>query len=272
MSSAIALDTYQALIIDDEPVLRQALARALGQPRFHCDFAENGRQALRMIAEQRYDLVVTDLRMPEVNGHQLAVELLGRADRPIVIVVTGVTEPKIERDLRSRGVDEIMFKPIDYSILAARALAMIESRAARADVHLPAAAPVVEASSARDSIEDRRMPATDAPASRQRNVQQSIKSDPPATAPAASGSPSAAASPSAACQPPAASEPEVTRDEDAASEADEPILYRLVSQKFDRLEGHLWALSGERKTPWFWLLLIFVNGLCLGWLMATWAR
>ena len=134
MSSALRSGTCNALIVDDDPSLRQSLARALAQCRFRCDFADNGRQALRMIAGSRYDLVVTNLRMPEVNGHALAVELLGQADRPVVIIVSEVLEPKIERDLRAAGVDDILFKPIDFSMLAERAEELIELRAAHLDV------------------------------------------------------------------------------------------------------------------------------------------
>ena len=49
-------------------------------------------------------------------------------------------------------------------------------------------------------------------------------------------------------------------------------LYHLVSQRIDLLEGNLLAVTGEPKLPWFWLLLVFVNGLSLGWLLTVWTH
>lgn len=112
--------TFRALVVDDEPMVRMATMRALARENFSCDAAHNGREALELVRQTRYELVVTDLRMPESNGHALAAELLARADRPAVAVLTGVIEPKLARDLALRGVDEVLFKPVDYSLMAAK--------------------------------------------------------------------------------------------------------------------------------------------------------
>jgi DNA-binding response OmpR family regulator len=129
MSISVPVNAYDALLVDDEPVLRQAMARAFNRAGFRCELAGDGRHALQLMAERRFHVVITDLRMPEMNGHQLAVELLNQPNRPVVIVVTGITEQKLEVDLRARGIDEIQFKPVDYAHLAARAGALVEERA-----------------------------------------------------------------------------------------------------------------------------------------------
>jgi DNA-binding response OmpR family regulator len=122
---------YRALLVDDEPSMRKLAATVFQRAGFECDLAANGRQALELLGSQTYDVMVTYLRMPDVNGHQVAVELLEKTDRPVVIVATGVTEPRIERDLRFRGVDEMLIKPVDYRGLAARVKSLIEQRAAQ---------------------------------------------------------------------------------------------------------------------------------------------
>jgi hypothetical protein len=87
---------------------------------------------IQVTQEQQINIVVvTDLRMPEMNGHEFAVDLLGKKDPPVLIVLTGVTEPKIAKDLLARGVDDIMFKPIDQGVVAAKISALVEQRAAR---------------------------------------------------------------------------------------------------------------------------------------------
>ena len=138
MDPSPAPDMYDALLVDDEPVLRQAMARAFNRAGFRCELAGDGRHALQLLSERRFHIVVTDLRMPEMNGHRLAVELLQQPSRPVVIVVTGVTEQKLEADLRARGIDDILFKPVDYGQLSERARELVEERSHKLTEILPA--------------------------------------------------------------------------------------------------------------------------------------
>jgi HD-like signal output (HDOD) protein/CheY-like chemotaxis protein len=130
---------YRALVVDDEPALRNLAVRELSRQGFVCDAACNGLEAKEMSAATSYDVVVTDLRMPEMNGHALAVELLAIKNRPVVVILTGVTEPKLAKDLIARGVDDILFKPVDHGILAAKVRALVERRALRLLADGPAA-------------------------------------------------------------------------------------------------------------------------------------
>jgi DNA-binding response OmpR family regulator len=110
-----------ALVVDDDPVSRQIAIRTLSMASFRCDTAIDGSQARQMLAANPYDLVVTDLQMPNGNGHALCVELLALSPRPAIIVLTGITEPTLAKDLAARGVDAVLFKPIDCQLLTARA-------------------------------------------------------------------------------------------------------------------------------------------------------
>ncbi len=121
---------FRALIVDDEVALRMLTVRELTRRGFDCDAARDGRQALELVDTRHYDVIVTDLRMPEMNGHMLAIELLKREHRPAVVVLTGVTEPRLAKDLIARGVDDIVFKPVDQGILAAKIQALVSRRAA----------------------------------------------------------------------------------------------------------------------------------------------
>ena len=119
---------YRALVVDDEAALRMLTVRELSRRGFECDAAHDGAQAMELIVSRHYDVVVTDLRMPGMNGHALAVELLSRENRPAVVVLTGVTEPRLAKDLIARGVDDIVFKPVDVGILAAKVRALVIRR------------------------------------------------------------------------------------------------------------------------------------------------
>jgi DNA-binding response OmpR family regulator len=119
---------FRALVVDDEVALRLLTVRELSRRNFECDAAHDGLQARELLASRHYDVVVTDLRMPGLNGHALAVELLKRENRPAVVVLTGMTEPKLAKDLIARGIDDIVFKPVDQGILAAKVEALVARR------------------------------------------------------------------------------------------------------------------------------------------------
>lgn len=118
----------RVLVVDDEAAVRELTIRALDRAGFECMPAINGEQALKMLELRSYEVVVTDLRMPNVHGHALVVELLSRASRPLIFVVTGVIEPRLAKDLLARGVDDIFFKPVDHEMLAVKISAQLEQR------------------------------------------------------------------------------------------------------------------------------------------------
>lgn len=122
---------YQILVVDDEAAVRELTIRALDAAGFDCLPAINGEQALKMLEMKSYDAVVTDLRMPSLHGHALAVDLLARDQRPLIFVVTGVVEPKLAKDLLSRGVDDVFFKPVNHEMLAVKIAARLASRGGR---------------------------------------------------------------------------------------------------------------------------------------------
>jgi DNA-binding response OmpR family regulator len=117
-----------ALVVDDEPAIRKLTVQALEQHGFTCDEAGDGEHALRKLAERQYEVLVTDLRMPKRNGHSLAVEVIGKDPRPLVIILTGILEPKLATDLIARGVDDIVFKPLDFNVFGAKVRALCERR------------------------------------------------------------------------------------------------------------------------------------------------
>lgn len=119
---------YRGLIVDDEEPIRRLLARALACEGIRCDQAADGRQALERYRSRRYDVVVTDLRMPNRHGHALCVDLLESSNKPLIVVLTGVIEPRLVRDLLARGVDDVEFKPVDFRAFAAKIKVLLETR------------------------------------------------------------------------------------------------------------------------------------------------
>jgi HD-like signal output (HDOD) protein/CheY-like chemotaxis protein len=122
------LDTLKALVVDDDPIARRTVGFALVQEGLQCAFANDGEEALRQIALDKFDLVVTDLRMPNKHGHALTIELLERPNPPVVVVHSSVDDPRMTKDLMARGVDDIIYKPANYVAFAAKAKALVLRR------------------------------------------------------------------------------------------------------------------------------------------------
>jgi CheY-like chemotaxis protein len=116
---------YRTLIVDDEPQVRELTSRVLSIYNFQCDVAEDGNRALAMCDATRYEVVVTDLRMPHRHGHSFVCELLQRPNPPRIFVVTGLSEPRLARELVMRGVEDVIQKPIAYDELAIKLLAAV---------------------------------------------------------------------------------------------------------------------------------------------------
>jgi DNA-binding response OmpR family regulator len=118
----------KALVVDDDPIVRRLVAYSLGEEGFECACAEDGDDALRQLAAEQFDLVVTDLCMPQKHGHALAVDLLARENGPVIVVYTAVDDARMTRDLMTRGVDDIVYKPANYPAFAAKARALVQRR------------------------------------------------------------------------------------------------------------------------------------------------
>ncbi len=127
----------KALVVDDEKSVRSLVIGWLFREGYLCNEAEDGAKALHEMENAHYDLVVTDLRMPNRHGHSLCQEVLERSDRPRLVVLTGVDDPRILRDLESRGVDHVFQKPVNAPDFVRRIRQLTQSAGARHDSLAP---------------------------------------------------------------------------------------------------------------------------------------
>jgi nitrogen regulation protein NR(I) len=103
----------QVLIVDDEPNLRKILAAQLSRDGYDVMVAEDGEQGLTMLRENHIDLVVTDLKMPKVDGMTLLREALRESpDLPIVMITAhGTVDTAVEA--LKLGAFDYLTKPFD---------------------------------------------------------------------------------------------------------------------------------------------------------------
>ena len=123
----MAVTERTALVVDDEPQVRSLTCRALTQAGFLCDQASDGAEAFHFAKSKEYDAVVTDLRMPNRHGHALCTDLMSLPKPPNIMVLTALGDARLVGDLLSRGVYDVIQKPVQYDVLAMKVLSMVEN-------------------------------------------------------------------------------------------------------------------------------------------------
>jgi CheY-like chemotaxis protein len=104
----------QLLVVDDNEVFREALSRALSLMGYDVTLAGNGLEASTLFLSGAYDLVVTDLQMPIMNGSELSRLVKEKSPDTPVIVVTGCCDETLWEKLNSNSVDAIIPKPFEF--------------------------------------------------------------------------------------------------------------------------------------------------------------
>jgi two-component system response regulator AtoC len=105
------------LLVDDEAALRDVIAERLVEQGFEVTQAESGERALDFLSEFAFDVLVTDLRLPGLDGQRLIEAALERYPGIIAIVVTGYGTVKDAVDALKRGAADFVTKPFQFDEL-----------------------------------------------------------------------------------------------------------------------------------------------------------
>ncbi|MDD2901383.1 MAG: adenylate/guanylate cyclase domain-containing protein [Syntrophales bacterium] len=121
------------LVVDDNRMNRLMLARGLEKQGHRVAFAEHGRQALEMLAEEDFDLVLLDIEMPEMNGYQVLERLAAdvRWRELPVIMISAVEEIDSVVRCIEMGAEDYLNKPFNPVLLKARVDASLEKKRLR---------------------------------------------------------------------------------------------------------------------------------------------
>lgn len=117
---------YRALVVEDEPEVLRVAVRYLERLGVGATTATDGRQALRILEREKFDLILTDLRMPGIHGHGLIKEIFSRNPQQLVVVMTGIDESHLIYDLLVRGVRYVILKPFTYDYFSAIISGLLE--------------------------------------------------------------------------------------------------------------------------------------------------
>jgi adenylate cyclase len=123
----------ELLIVDDNEDNRIVLARRLERQGHHIDTAGNGREALEILRNRNFDLILLDIMMPEMNGYQVLEHL--KTDQRLrnipVIVISAVDELDSVVRCIELGAADYLIKPFNRVLLKARIGAILEKKELR---------------------------------------------------------------------------------------------------------------------------------------------
>jgi CheY-like chemotaxis protein len=108
---------FRVLIVDDQHEVRRMLAASLRTLGKHFDVLEvpSGEEALLISSQLPLDLVVADVRLPGMSGLELVTRLQKRTPQTRIILVTGVDEPRLRRQVADAGADAFFYKPVEMA-------------------------------------------------------------------------------------------------------------------------------------------------------------
>lgn len=111
-----AAQGISVLYVEDDSELRQNTARLLSSFFTVVDTAEDGLQGLDKFRNNSYDLIITDINMPYMNGVKMVREIKKDKPRQIIIVISAHDEARYLLELINLGVEHFVLKPLDLSL------------------------------------------------------------------------------------------------------------------------------------------------------------
>ncbi|MGU5698821.1 ATP-binding protein [Aeromonas allosaccharophila] len=104
----------RVLLVEDNPLNQALVMRQLRQLDLSCDLAEHGQQALEMVAQHSYDLVLCDCQMPVMDGYEFTrrVRAAEQGERLLIIAMTANVLPEQAERCFAAGMDDLLGKPV----------------------------------------------------------------------------------------------------------------------------------------------------------------
>ena len=149
------------LMVDDKREIRDLVSAYLGQDGFNVVTAADGQEALYAARNERPDLIILDLMMPEMGGYEFMRIYSKEADTPIIILTAKVEESERVLGLEL-GADDYVTKPFSPRELAARVRAVLRRVHKQADVplHLHVGDIILDQTMRTVTVNDRRVDLT----------------------------------------------------------------------------------------------------------------
>jgi DNA-binding NtrC family response regulator len=123
----------QLLLIDDESSFREVIADRLSEHGFRVEQAGTGEEAVARLNDFAFDILLTDLRLPGVDGRQVLDEAFARYPDIIAIVITGYGTVREAVEVTRRGAEGFISKPFQFEELLYELNVAVEKRRLRSE-------------------------------------------------------------------------------------------------------------------------------------------
>ncbi len=114
------------LVVDDEEIIRDSISFILEKEGYIVRKAENGAVALKVMSENLFDLVITDIEMPELRGPELLEKISERFPQTFVIIITAYASIETAIAAIRKGAYDYLLKPIEFDDLLFRIKKLFE--------------------------------------------------------------------------------------------------------------------------------------------------
>lgn len=122
------MSNISILLVDDETLIRKSFTRELRAEGFAVTAVANGREAIDEVEKKTYDVVITDLNMPVVDGFGVLKAVKKSAPQTCVVILTGFGDSRAAIDALRLGADEFAMKPCDIDELILRIRRCLEKK------------------------------------------------------------------------------------------------------------------------------------------------
>jgi len=106
------MESHKVLIVDDDPEFRKAMGRMFEKSGYEAKITGDGNEALEALSNETFDLIISDLRMPRLDGVELMSEIRRKGLETPIIFLTAYGEVESYMDLMNLGAFEYVNKPI----------------------------------------------------------------------------------------------------------------------------------------------------------------
>lgn len=124
--------SLKTLVADDDPVIGDTFRHILTGLGHTCDVTHDGKDCLKQIAQQHYDILFLDLIMPKLDGEAVLQALRGREPQMSIVVISSEDDEDVIRDILRRGVAAFIIKPVKLEAVEG-VIAEILNKRARSD-------------------------------------------------------------------------------------------------------------------------------------------
>lgn len=122
------------LIVEDDNTIRVTVGNFLARQGFHVEVAENGQQALALLKEKTFALVLLDLHLPDMHGLDILAKIRESDDQPLVVIMTAYPEVRTAVAALKAGAYDYINKPFDLEDLQELIRRAIETQRLRREV------------------------------------------------------------------------------------------------------------------------------------------